>query len=78
METESLTDRFEQIMLTEDQAKQVRDTIFKCLMPDANPEQDLQTFEVITNDEVAAYLPNVQDAYAPEKIQASKEHTEAE
>lgn len=62
MEAVPLTDRFEQIMFTPEQARQVRDAVFKILCPGAD-DQLYTVFDILTNDEVTATFTNVKDSY---------------
>lgn len=72
MESKPLTDHFEQIVLTREQAKAMRDAILKSLHPefDMGKEGD---FDILCNDKVAVTLPDVLDEYEPEQIKALQE-----
>lgn len=75
MEISPLSDKFEQIMLTEVQARKMRDALFLILCPAAD-EKDNQEFVVTTNDEVTITIPNVKDTYTEKDIKADVEVAE--
>lgn len=69
MEAEPLTDKFEQVMFTKEQAKKMRDGITKALVPAAKLNADV-SFEIITNDKLSITLPNVKDCYSEKELEA--------
>ncbi len=62
MEIEPLTDKFEQIALTEAQAKELRMKLFDIIagVPDS---PDTAIIDVITDNEVKVTLPDVRESY---------------
>lgn len=62
MEIFPLTDKFEQIALTEVQAKQLREALFR-IVSGVEEADTLTKFQVITNDKVTVTLPDVHDFY---------------
>lgn len=68
VEISPLSDKFEQIMLTEGQARKMRDALFLILCPEAKDEKNNQEFVVTTNDEVTITIPNVKDTYTEKDI----------
>lgn len=78
MEIAPLTDKFQQIVLTEKQAQQMRDSLFRILSGVEDEKQEFNQFDVTTNDDIEIILPNVRDAYGQEFINKAKESTESE
>ena len=62
MEIKPLSDKFQQIALTQAQAKKVRDAIYQAIVPGADLSKG-GTFDVTTNDDVEIVLPNIRDYY---------------
>lgn len=63
VEVSPLTDKFEQVMFTNKQAKAMRDAVAKILSPSIDLNKDDQTFTFYTNDEVKVVLPDIRDYY---------------
>lgn len=63
MEISPLTDSFEQIAFTHEQAKQMRDAIARIIAPTLDLEKEDQEFDIVTNDEMKILLPNIRDEY---------------
>ncbi len=76
LEVAPLSDKFEQIMLTEEQARKMRDALFFILTPKADESLEYQEFQITTNDEVTATFPNVHDSYAEKDIKDPEEEGE--
>lgn len=75
MEVAPLTDKFQQIVLSEEQVKRLRDSLFKILAPDSDLKDDKVYFDVLTNDKVEVFLPDVTDFYGPTFIKTAREET---
>lgn len=73
MEVAPLSDKFQQIVFNEEQAKELRDALFKILAPKEVHEQEWAGFTVITNDEVEVTLPDIRDTYGQDFIKEAKE-----
>lgn len=69
METVSLSDHFEQIMLTHDQLRQVTDSILQQL-----PHSEDGGFVVTTNEDHSYSFPDIPDSYSLKEIEDEKEH----
>lgn len=73
MESYPLTDKFEQVVLSEGQAKAMRDALFHIIAPNADATTDKVMFDVITNDDIEVVLPDVRDFYGPNYIKEAQE-----
>ncbi len=63
METEPLSDNFQQIALSKEQSRKLRDAIFAIITGKDAEKEDAQDFTVVTNDKFSLTIPNVPGFY---------------
>lgn len=73
MEVSPLTDKFQQIVLTDKQARAMRDALFTIISGEPESKAEFSQFDVVTNDAVEMVLPNIRDSYTDEYIKTAQE-----